>query len=130
MRCASRKRQTGTGGRPCRLGWLQTVAPLRGSTRPTTVRCGVTRFQPQGFLERGEPGERIIVNVQGDEPLISPRVVSQVAELLDSRADADMATLCEPIDTVEDLLDAVFPGNPCWTSAVSRCCNMSMNVPS
>ena len=55
--------------------------------------------------ERGEPHERIIVNVQGDEPLISPRLIAQVAELMDSTKDAEMATLCEPISTAKDLFD-------------------------
>ena len=67
-------------------------------------RSGTERIA-EVVRERKEPGDGIIVNVQGDEPLISPRVVRQVAELLDSRPDADIATLCEPIASAEDLFD-------------------------
>lgn len=42
---------------------------------------------------RGFDDDAIVVNVQGDEPLLPPRLVDQVAELLASRAEADLATL-------------------------------------
>ena len=45
-----------------------------------------------------------VVNVQGDEPLIPPSVIDQVAALLES-SDASMATLCESIPTLTELLD-------------------------
>lgn len=41
--------------------------------------------------------ERVVVNVQGDEPLLPPVLVSQVAALLDDDSDAGMATLATPI---------------------------------
>ncbi|WP_133126820.1 3-deoxy-manno-octulosonate cytidylyltransferase [Legionella nagasakiensis] len=41
----------------------------------------------------------IIVNVQGDEPLIAPALITQVAECL-AASDAPMATLCWPITDV------------------------------
>lgn len=44
--------------------------------------------------------EEIIVNVQGDEPLISPVLIRQVAVSL-STASAPMATLCWPIENYE-----------------------------
>lgn len=47
----------------------------------------------------------IVVNVQGDEPLIPPSVIKQVAALLESHASADIATLATPIDSVEELLN-------------------------
>ena len=40
--------------------------------------------------------DAIVVNVQGDEPLIPPAVINQVAENL-AEAEASIATLCEPI---------------------------------
>lgn len=43
---------------------------------------------------------RIIVNVQGDEPLISPQIIRQVADNLVG-ADAGMATLAAPITTAK-----------------------------
>ena len=41
--------------------------------------------------------DSIVVNVQGDEPLIPPAVINQVADNL-ADADASIATLCEPIE--------------------------------
>ena len=45
----------------------------------------------------GWPDGRVVVNVQGDEPLLPPALVSQVAGLLDGDPDAGMATLATPI---------------------------------
>jgi len=39
----------------------------------------------------------IIINVQGDEPLIPPALITQVADVL-ARSTTSMATLCWPID--------------------------------
>jgi 3-deoxy-manno-octulosonate cytidylyltransferase (CMP-KDO synthetase) len=53
----------------------------------------------------GWPDDALIVNVQGDEPLIPPQVIRQVADLLDDHAECDIATLCEPITQAAVLLD-------------------------
>lgn len=44
----------------------------------------------------------IIVNVQGDEPTIPPRLVNEVAQKLAQAEDAVMATAAQPIQTLED----------------------------
>lgn len=49
------------------------------------------------------PAHHIIVNVQGDEPLIPPAVIDQVAANLAQHETAGIATLCEPITSEEDL---------------------------
>lgn len=49
--------------------------------------------------------ETIIVNVQGDEPLIPPRLIEQVARNLDQHPDAEIATLCEAIENDADVFD-------------------------
>ena len=54
---------------------------------------------------RGWRDEDIVVNVQGDEPLIPPAVIDQVAGLLASTPDAGAATLSEPIEAVADVFD-------------------------
>lgn len=47
----------------------------------------------------------IVVNVQGDEPLIPPAVIDQVAQNLAQHPGVGIATLCERIETVEELLN-------------------------
>lgn len=54
---------------------------------------------------RGWIDEDIVVNVQGDEPLIPPVVIDQVAKLLAAHARADIATLAAKLDNVADLQD-------------------------
>jgi 3-deoxy-manno-octulosonate cytidylyltransferase (CMP-KDO synthetase) len=44
----------------------------------------------------------IVVNVQGDEPLIDPNLVEAVARLLIDQPSASMGTAAHAIDTVED----------------------------
>lgn len=48
--------------------------------------------------------DTIIVNVQGDEPLMPPEIITQVATALAERPEVPMATLCEPIESVAQLL--------------------------
>jgi 3-deoxy-manno-octulosonate cytidylyltransferase (CMP-KDO synthetase) len=54
---------------------------------------------------RGWADADIVVNVQGDEPLIPPRVIDQVADLLAANARADIATLAAKIESHNDLSD-------------------------
>ncbi|MDF3054245.1 MAG: kdsB [Gammaproteobacteria bacterium] len=53
-----------------------------------------------GYLE-----DEVIVNLQGDEPMIPPVLISQVAEDLVKFENARVATLYEPIETVQNLFD-------------------------
>jgi len=48
----------------------------------------------------------IIVNVQGDEPLIDPQTIDRAVNALLSDPDAQMATTCEPIGGVDDVSSA------------------------
>ena len=50
------------------------------------------------------PGD-IIVNLQGDEPLMPAALIDQVAGLLQRHADAAIATLAAPLQSIEALLD-------------------------
>lgn len=54
---------------------------------------------------RAERPEQIVVNLQGDEPNISPAVIAQVAHVLKSSNVLDMATVCEPLRTRADWED-------------------------
>jgi 3-deoxy-manno-octulosonate cytidylyltransferase (CMP-KDO synthetase) len=46
----------------------------------------------------------LIVNVQGDEPLISPRTIERAVSALAEDADAVVSTTCEPINETSDVL--------------------------
>ena len=45
----------------------------------------------------GLADDEIVVNVQGDEPLIAPALIAQVASLLEERNDASVSTACHAI---------------------------------
>ena len=57
---------------------------------------GTDRLQ-EVALQQGWSDDVAVVNVQGDEPLIPPSVINQVADVLLSHSRADMASLCEAI---------------------------------
>ncbi|MEH6517980.1 MAG: 3-deoxy-manno-octulosonate cytidylyltransferase [Halioglobus sp.] len=63
---------------------------------------GTDRLQ-QVATEMGYPDQHIVVNVQGDEPLIPPEAIDQVAANLARESSAAIATLSEPITSVEEL---------------------------
>ncbi len=44
----------------------------------------------------------VVVNVQGDEPLIDPASIDAAAQLLQTRSDCSMSTLAHAIDSVEE----------------------------
>jgi 3-deoxy-manno-octulosonate cytidylyltransferase (CMP-KDO synthetase) len=54
----------------------------------------------------GLDGEAVVVNVQGDEPLIAPGLIRNVAALLERDREASMSTACHPIH------DEASLGNP------------------
>lgn len=47
----------------------------------------------------------VVVNVQGDEPLMPPALVRKAADLLRRDRQADIATLCHPLHSVEEWLN-------------------------
>ena len=53
----------------------------------------------------GLTGSDVVVNVQGDEPLIPPANINQVARNLAMRPDVSIATLCELIESDAALFD-------------------------
>lgn len=53
----------------------------------------------------GYADDQIIVNLQGDEPLMPPALIRQVAENLQAHTQASIATLCERIKTAGELFD-------------------------
>tara|TARA_R110000823_G_scaffold130015_27_gene258207 strand:+ start:17328 stop:18098 length:771 start_codon:yes stop_codon:yes gene_type:complete len=63
---------------------------------------GTDRLQEVVQALRMDP-RAVVVNVQGDEPLIPPAVIDQVARNLAQSDGAGVATLCERIERIEDL---------------------------
>ena len=51
----------------------------------------------EAAAQLGLADESIVVNVQGDEPLIAPALIAQVAEVLARRPQATVSTACHPI---------------------------------
>ena len=55
--------------------------------------------------QRGLAADAVVVNLQGDEPLMPPALLAQVAETLASTPAASMATLATPITDSDELHD-------------------------
>jgi len=52
---------------------------------------------------RRYPGGWVVVNVQGDEPLIAPALIRRVAVNLAAHRDAVMATACHPVASAREV---------------------------
>lgn len=81
---------TGFGGQA-----LMTSADHQSGTERLAEVVDVYGFQP----------ETIIVNVQGDEPLIPSEIIQQVAHVLGQQDLASMATLATPLLSVDELMN-------------------------
>ena len=53
----------------------------------------------------GLDGDHVVVNVQGDEPLIEPDLIDRCAGLLAEHPDCPMGTVAHPIDETADWLN-------------------------
>jgi len=69
-----------------------------------THLSGTDRIAEVAHLQRWED-EAIVVNVQGDEPLMPPELIEQAAALLEQHADADIGTLASRIVALKAFLD-------------------------
>lgn len=59
----------------------------------------------EAAMQLGWDDKTLIVNLQGDEPLMPPANIYQVAENLHRYAEAGIATLCAPILSLDEFLD-------------------------
>lgn len=59
----------------------------------------------QACAQLGLQGDDIVVNVQGDEPLMDPALIDEVAALLSAHTDASMGTAAHPIASQADYLN-------------------------
>lgn len=65
---------------------------------------GTERIAEVAAIRELDPAT-IVVNVQGDEPLIAPDSIVQVAENLARHHDCAIATLCEAIEHEDEIFD-------------------------
>ncbi|CAN7410015.1 3-deoxy-manno-octulosonate cytidylyltransferase [Variovorax sp. LjRoot290] len=59
----------------------------------------------EACAQLGLADDAIVVNVQGDEPLIDPALIDAVAHTLASHPDAAMSTAAHAIESLEDFLN-------------------------
>jgi 3-deoxy-manno-octulosonate cytidylyltransferase (CMP-KDO synthetase) len=86
---------------------IATAARAFGAEVAMTARThisGTDRIAEVAGARAWAPDD-IVVNVQGDEPLIPSAVINQVAELLATNPRADIATLAARIDNAADLAE-------------------------
>ena len=106
------RRRARAGERRARASWSppttsasSTRSHAHGIDAVHDARRPCDRHRPPrrgGAHARASPTTTIVVNVQGDEPLLEPALIRAVAELLAAHADAAIATACHPIDDAEE----------------------------
>jgi len=69
-----------------------------------THESGTDRIAEVARL-RGWADTDIVVNVQGDEPVIPPALIDQVASLLKANPSAQIATLATPVTSISEFMD-------------------------
>lgn len=77
------------------------------------VRICMTRKDHQSGTERlsevisqlGFDDDKILINLQGDEPLMPPVCLNQIGEALEQDRSIKMATLCTPLLEIEELFN-------------------------
>jgi len=70
----------------------------------TDHASGTDRIAEVARKKRWVPDD-IVINVQGDEPLMPAAVIAQVAALLRAAPQAQIATLATPVESLSELLD-------------------------
>lgn len=77
------------------------------------VRVCITREDHQSGTERlsevieqlGFDDEQILINLQGDEPMMPAVCLNQVGQALEQDNNLKMATLCTPLTDIDELFD-------------------------
>jgi 3-deoxy-manno-octulosonate cytidylyltransferase (CMP-KDO synthetase) len=106
VRVAERARRSGAG----RVIVATDSAAVRDACGAHGVQVVMTRADHPSGSDRlaeaceqlGLQGDDVVVNVQGDEPLIEPALIDAVARLLQQRRDASMSTAAHPIGEVAE----------------------------
>lgn len=84
----------------------EAVTAFGGQAMLTDVRhhSGTDRVA-EVVTRLGLDEEAVVVNLQGDEPLMPPALIEQVATELREHGDAAVSTLCTPITSAAELFD-------------------------
>lgn len=106
VRVAQRARESGA----MRVVVAADSPRIRQACQAHGVDCVLTRADHPSGSDRlaeaceqlGLAGDDVVVNVQGDEPLIDPRLIDAVAQLLRERREADMSTAAHAITALEE----------------------------
>ena len=69
-----------------------------------THQSGTDRVNEVARAE-GWDRDDVVVNLQGDEPLMPPALIREAAQLLAGDAAADIATLCHPLHSLDEWLN-------------------------
>jgi 3-deoxy-manno-octulosonate cytidylyltransferase (CMP-KDO synthetase) len=86
---------------------------IRDAARGFGAECLMTSPQHASGTDRiaevartkGFAADDIVVNLQGDEPMMPPATVNEVAEALNARPQIDIATAVAPIRSLAEFLD-------------------------
>lgn len=109
VRVAERARQSGAR----RVVVATDDARIAGAVHAHGIEAVMTRADHATGTDRlaeaaaslGLTVDEIVVNVQGDEPLLEPELMRRIAELLAAHPEASIATACHPIDDLRDAFD-------------------------
>lgn len=69
------------------------------------THCSGTDRLAEVAVQQAWPDDDVVVNLQGDEPLMPGTLIAQVAQALRDHPQADIATACTPIRTVAEYTD-------------------------
>ena len=78
----------------------------RAVMTPKEIRSGSDRL---AYVAKDLPAARLIVNIQGDEPLIEPAMIDEAVQPFSEDSSLVMSTLVRVIDTRQDLLNPGIP---------------------
>lgn len=97
---------------------LQVVRAFGGTAELTSPDCATGTDRIAEIARQYD--DQIILNVQGDEPLIRPDVIQQAADPLQRDSGIQMASLCRPLADDED------PSNPNLVKVLMDCHNRAL----
>ena len=81
-----------------------TAHGVRALLTRTDHKSGSDRLA-EACAQLGLDGRDVIVNVQGDEPLLEPALIDACARLLEERSDCVMSTAAHAIDSAAEFVD-------------------------